>query len=95
MHDGVALVWKHLHAPVKDDEPAVAKHKARLDELAKATQKVQRLEAVVKAREALFLSEQKSLWKSRSCFFFKRRPASTWQVFAMSQFLPNILYDNE
>lgn len=51
--------WKYLNAPNADDKAAVAKHKARLDELAKAAQKVQRLEATVRAKEGVFQEEQK------------------------------------
>ncbi|MEE2946992.1 MAG: DUF1553 domain-containing protein, partial [Verrucomicrobiota bacterium] len=51
--------WKYLNAPAADDKAAMEKHKARLDQLAKAAQKVQRLEAVVKAKEGVFQAEQK------------------------------------
>ena len=53
--------WKYLHTPAADDKAAVDKHKARLDELAKAAQKVQRMESVVRAKDEVFQSEQK--WK--------------------------------
>ena len=55
----VAEEWKYLNAPAADDKAAVEKHKARLDQLAKAAQKEQRLEAVVKAKEGIFQAEQK------------------------------------
>jgi len=51
--------WKYLNAPAADDKAAVEKHKARMDQLAKAAQKVQRLEAVVKAKEGIFQAEKK------------------------------------
>jgi len=51
--------WKYLNAPEADDKAALDNHKAQLDQLAKAAQKIQRREAVVKAREGIFQAEQK------------------------------------